>query len=118
MSHHSLSQFVKKIPDEAQDKSQNLNFKISNRAQIFLQQATLACLSRSAKKQFFSFFCKKSPKIQRKISIAYQEMVNSFNTCQQYLNGQRFTVIYDENSLELQEAFADEEDARPRVAGQ
>lgn len=47
------------IPDESEEFSGEL--KISNRALIFLQKATLACLNRVAKKQFFLHYCRKYP---------------------------------------------------------
>lgn len=112
LSFHSLSQFVKKIPDEAVDeKLDDLN--VSNRALIFLQKATLACFNRIAKRQFFLHFCKKHPMLRKKLSKAYETMINSFNTCQECLNNQRFTVIYDEIAHEIQ---AVDGDVKPRMA--
>lgn len=34
-------------------------------------------------------------------------MINSFNACQECLNGQRFCVIYDERTREIQEIDGD-----------
>jgi hypothetical protein len=59
--YHSLTQFVKGIPDEYQaDINKNLR-GIPNKAEIFLQKAALATLSRVAKRHLFAHFCKKNP---------------------------------------------------------
>ena len=89
--------------------------EVSNRALIFLQKATLACFNKIAKRQFFLHFCKKHPLLRSKLSKAYETMINSFNTCQECLNNQRFTVIYDEYSHEIQQIDTDNMKAKPQT---
>ena len=77
--YHSLTQFVKSIPDEYQaDINKNLR-GIPNKTEIFLQKATLATLSRVAKRHLFAHFCKNNPQLKKKMQRAHEEMLDSFD---------------------------------------
>jgi len=52
---------------------------VSNKAEIFLQMATLACLAKTAKKHLFKHFANKNPMLKKKLQVAYNEMVDSFD---------------------------------------
>ena len=80
---HSLSQFVKKIPDEnALDTLRIENHKA--------QTAVLAKMSRAFKQQIFAGFRERHPDIKVKIEKYYQEMKNAFNESQVNLSDEAF----------------------------
>mmetsp|Transcript_14635 Transcript_14635/g.22692 ORF Transcript_14635/g.22692 Transcript_14635/m.22692 type:complete len:132 (+) Transcript_14635:2054-2449(+) len=82
---HSLCQFVKDIPDRCEGIPGSNDSKISRRAEVFLQKATLACLNRIAKKNFFLHFGSKNHDIKRKFYKAYDDMIYSFEASQETL---------------------------------
>jgi hypothetical protein len=69
------------IPDDVDEIDNNMDLPIPNRALVFLQKATLACLTRVAKKQFFIHYCKSNVSMGEKLSKAYVTMIRSFNIC-------------------------------------
>jgi hypothetical protein len=77
---------------------------VSNKAEIFLQMAALACLAKSAKKHLFKHFAAKNPTLKRKLQTALNEMVDSFDQSQETLKNQRFNVVYDESTMTIIDA--------------
>ena len=68
-----------------------------------MQKAFLAAINRSAKKQIIQNFLKKHKHLHHQLSSAYKDMLNCFQQSQECLKGQRFSVVYDEYSWQIQE---------------
>ena len=97
----SISNFVKKIPDECDP---NGHLGIKSKAAIFAQKACLALINRVSKKHLFKKFCQNYPNLKSSLEKAYHEMMNSFDESQELLKNQRFAIIYDQNSFEIIES--------------
>lgn len=99
MPYTSLSSVVKKIPDECSVTANDLG--LNSKAAIFLQKACLSAMSKISKQNFIRNFKKNHPILMAKMQKAYDEMLKSFSESQETLTGQRFCVLYDEDTLEI-----------------
>jgi hypothetical protein len=77
LPNHSMSNLVKKIPDDMAQMN-NVETGLRSKAAVFIQKATLTWMNRVIKNNFIKQFQKDQPQIYGRMKKAYSAMMRSF----------------------------------------